>query len=67
MKGKSTSTRKSKKTTRRKTQFRVPEDLLIFFPKTSRMGRPDHSQWGQGPSTKKSEDSKMPAFSSSRV
>jgi hypothetical protein len=59
--------KKPKKVARRRTGFGVSENLLVFFPKTSRMGRPDPSQWGQGSSLKKSDTVKLPAFSSSQM
>jgi hypothetical protein len=67
MKKRAGTARKSKKVVRARKSFRVSENLLVFFPKTSRMGIPDPSQWGQASNVKKSDNIKLPVFSSSQI
>jgi hypothetical protein len=62
----SSSVQKSRKRTPRRKAFHISENLLVFFPKTSQMGVPDPSQWGQASTLRKSDTAvRLPAFSSS--
>jgi hypothetical protein len=67
MKVKTKTARKPRGLSHRRARLRVSKEVLAFFPKTSQMGRADPSQWGHGTTSRKSDDTRVPVFSSSQI